>query len=1279
MEVQWSNLDLDHPGYPATYRGTPLCLRFASTRASSSQAAFGFTLTLPSCAALRLRTVPFLPPPSSSFSCMNSPSSDVDYKVTTDHGSPDLSVQRLNSVRTAEPAAQGGIGSSVSTTHHGIVRVSSPEIQDSQEPESEQFTSLLDDREIPDSQEPEPFDISSPVRARAIADSQESEPFDNSSHPSIPVVSDAQQQQSSSPESSPKLRRSRRAGKQASRPVYNDAEAFNNDDFEDPEFTQRHRAASDSDVYEDNKAVASDLEEDEDIEAAASDPEADEDIEAAASDPEEDDDIEAAASDPEDDDVPEYTPGDSRKKAKARRRQGTKARGEAAASDPEEDEDIEAAASDPEDDDIPEYTPGYSRNKLIARRRQETKEKGELKAMVTDVNDTPKLEPLLEIAGHQGSNSNISRWNQAIGPDRVGLKLNRVVLPTRMMGRIDHVRDLLRAPVVDGRRLSMCVVLNKRKWRYSVMDHSKSSYTISVSGPFYKKPFLRDDAEAVAVGNKLCRYLERLPLPLETVSGLGAKGKATDTAMLLQVAVLSDVYGGTDWVNRLLPQEPSPKGFPALQIVMKTKTVIAFTPVITNKGKDGTYVLHNYSISFNTNTKLAHTSAPIPPLDPNISRLYPDVFDAQQLSDKKIPSAEHQSYIRAANVLLYVRMYLYGAVGTFRDIQRLKDILIRPFLPVDKKTTKAGMSRTSDKSGPYNDTRLMYGTYESHPAQGYIIRPSTALERDVEGKLPSISILTRSKTRMAFVIQMLYTTYYNTNDALIAWRKTCELADRVSKSLLTSEEIKMNYCQCSEDERERVTHICQRCFEEAPCVELETNEQGNLVCRQCIGDASKVEDVPADQDGYIQWKIWNLLKHDKSIAKEDCKKLAEKIWAHLQQYRLPGPDGKWRDLWADTAREFLNRDNRNSRRSKRASALSLSFDGILPYTVVNGKVLYHANPANICLTAMYLNLVKGDDFPVVLGLIRQVEDMRASPSAQTRDNIINQFDHFHARSSKYITPNGKVLRLKLPVRKALDAIDHMKQLFIHPSEVPDSFIRFRSKTMRGAAPWELWSEQDRATIECIIGQAERQYSKVIPKGPDGAPWIWIPFHMPPDWSWHTLSVIMGGRFWRMRNLCNAKWETIDNCVTVFLELVLQYFRNDEKDEYFGLPMTIYIRHQLNFSIGHRQHGQQMRTGFKTLYPTSLDEDYDEDLNNICFETTLSNRIKWGFDDTDYEAIHQDLRTVHLQTEHYSVPVECPRLDIQAVWSRQQKGKRPAQNTEDTESDDDYDEADNESD
>lgn len=723
---------------------------------------------------------------------MNSPSSDVDSEATTYHGSPYPPDQRRNSVRTAESAAHhGSCGSSASATLHGTARVSRSEISDSEEPELELTSPLRDTREIPDSQESEHSDTISRANERTIADSQESEPFENVSRTSTRIISDIQEPQSTAPESAPTLRRSRRfpTGTEASRPKYNDLEAFDSEVFEDPEFTPRnsddrrkatrrqklggrrkHRAASDSDAYED--------------------------LDAAPSEPEEYEDLNAAPSDREEDDTVNYTPGDTGKHSKTRRSHNAK------------------------------------------RTRKRT-------VVHADADNAPKLEPLLEIPGHERPDSNISRWNKAIGPDGIGIKLTRVVLPTRIAARVDRVRDLLRAPVVDGRRLSAEAVRYRGKWRFKVTDHSRPDYTITVGGDLYQQAFLRNKNEACVVGDKLCRYLERLPLPLATVT-INAHGNITGTMSLLQVAVLSDVYDGTDWVSQVLPYASSLMGLNSIFMSKYTEDedrIQTSIPVITNKGKDGTYI--TYMLKVVLVPKIFDTNVPIPQLDPTLSRLHPDVIDVQYLRDKNIPSDKHQRYIHTANVLRYVQVSLYGAVGSFRDLQRLKEGMLRPFLPVDYVSNEAGFIK-GRYSGPYDSHKLV--SYRCNQRVGFVIFPAPFLEKDVEGVLPKVIIKSRSKTRIAFVLQTINTVYYSTGDILLAWRKACELADQVNAFLLTSEDVKMNYCQCSENERETETHICQLCFNEVLCVDLELNGRDNLVCRQCTGDTSRTEDIPVDED-----------------------------------------------------------------------------------------------------------------------------------------------------------------------------------------------------------------------------------------------------------------------------------------------------------------------------------------------------------------------------------------------------------------------------------------------
>jgi hypothetical protein len=68
-------------------------------------------------------------------------------------------------------------------------------------------------------------------------------------------------------------------------------------------------------------------------------------------------------------------------------------------------------------------------------------------------------------------------------------------------------------------------------------------------------------------------------------------------------------------------------------------------------------------------------------------------------------------------------------------------------------------------------------------------------------------------------------------------------------------------------------------------------------------------------------------------------------------------------------------------------------------------------------------------------------------------------------------------------------------------------------------------------------------------------------------------------------------------------------------ELLGLPLTIYMRHPLKFSLGHRHHGFQMRTGWP-LDPKSL-SDRKEALNNVLVESWSTNSMKVDLDESYY--------------------------------------------------------------
>jgi len=118
----------------------------------------------------------------------------------------------------------------------------------------------------------------------------------------------------------------------------------------------------------------------------------------------------------------------------------------------------------------------------------------------------------------------------------------------------------------------------------------------------------------------------------------------------------------------------------------------------------------------------------------------------------------------------------------------------------------------------------------------------------------------------------------------------------------------------------------------------------------------------------------------------------------------------------------------------------------------------------------------------------------------------------------------------------------------------------------------------------------------------------------------------------MRLACNRKWPTVDNGETIYLECLWQS-GNKECKEFFGLPLTVYHRHPLRFSVAHRVHGQQMQTGWTSLHPESLAER-DDAKGNVLIESYFSNMAKLNFSDEDCNKINDHFKTVNIPLEYY---------------------------------------------
>jgi hypothetical protein len=879
---------------------------------------------------------------------------------------------------------------------------------------------------------------------------------------------------------------------------------------------------------------------------------------------------------------------------------------------------------------------------------------------------TRKSAALMPLDEYQTENSaltrNIQRWNNAIGRDGTGLMLRKVVQPTKLVGRVSNFRDLLRTPVVDDRSLYIkdLKLGDSGNWQFFVANaNDRGKRKLEYSGPaFTSKVIAKSNAKKV--GLKLCEYLSRLPAPMSVASTKGTSA----VAHTLHIVVMSDMYPNADWTSKI----GVPLYAPHLEVTGARVTVSVPVLILSGDHNDGKPQTMKMQLSVDT----FNMDVVIPDVDSRLTRLFPKICDAQALRSAKVPDDKHDRWIKAAMVVRYMQIQMLGAIGSLQDLTRLRDSLRARFLLEKHGASKSGFAKPNQKTGVYGSKKLV--KYEPRPTEGvFVLAPSSPLKKDIKGKLPNIRIRTKSATQVAFVINKLVSSFVSGLDALLSWRLAIDCADRVGSGLVSTTDIKLSYCQCTEAERETTGHICQRCLASEVCIHMSRNPSNLLVCRDCTSKTSSTEEMSASPGEWTRKMVSDTLRSDKSIPKDDRKRVFALVWDQLQSFRLS--DVEWQDFWANAVRN----ERTESGRIGRFSPFALSLDGKLPFSIHDGKVQYHANPDNVCLTAAYINLVKGQYFPALLGLIRLSLDLRDVPiSHESYGKLIDQLDHFYVKTSRYKFTT-KTHRLQFDIDGCAAVIEQMKAPIAGGAEISQCF---KQSNMIGAyvGTAAAWSKDQRRDIDRVIGQAELRFGRKICRGPDGAPWLWIKHHMPCDWSWDYLWRLFASRLHRMEYSCNGKWETVDNTVTLLLECAYQHLKQDGKDAFLGLPMTAYIKHTVTFSIGHLHHNEQMRTGFNTAYPQDLDEDHDESLNNISFEARVSNLIKWDYPEEEYKHILEDMKSIHVKTEHYNVPNDCPRLNFDEVSAKTATIKKPTSSADFEVFDDDGDdgeESDNE--
>ena len=662
--------------------------------------------------------------------------------------------------------------------------------------------------------------------------------------------------------------------------------------------------------------------------------------------------------------------------------------------------------------------------------------------------------------------------------------------------------------------------------------------------------------------------------------------------------------------------------------------------------EDGTMQLYRESINPSSMTNLQIPDVP--------GHYRFDKYTNQRRSESQKPlriarrpegSAEIARHEASEKLCKLLYFKLYGKIASKATMARL----------ACEELARLSIRRRYKKNGTYGGVRL-YSTCLLRRAGCVRFRPSWWLQRDVEGYIPEITLLSLRAAQILQVEGAIDEAWARSGNPLTAWETGATEAFLLNEKLLS--DALTSYCNCTEFEALTTLHVCQQCRRMTVCSTLLVDDYGNNICAQCDEEQqkdtqfaryimSRNADTSLDKshEEYRAYVNFHRRQYEEcgmlQISKSDTSLQAE-TWDRFRETHCVLQDGKIliRDVYTGALRQVV--PPRRDRKSKRKQPFVVSFDGWFPYVFHQSRIRYHVSE-NIVPVALYINYLKWTFVPAMLQIL---VDYRGQTTKDT-EAFVKDMDGIQAIALQIA--HRKKLRLQqadhlteAELLKRME-IDNQEWVSGRPREFglrEEALISRLSRHCFGkyseedSMECELgWNAKDIGRMEHVIAEIEGVFGRKVARSPaDNAPWPFHEYSMPNHWCWPLLWKLFKTRLTRMTIACNRKYETVDNEETLLLQCIIQRLDPEHK-EFLGLPLVPFIRHPLKFSVAHKHHGRQMRTGFKTIHPLSLD-DYDSVLSNILFETWLSNAMKLDFDEDLYDAMLADLDTINLGRDSY---------------------------------------------
>lgn len=645
--------------------------------------------------------------------------------------------------------------------------------------------------------------------------------------------------------------------------------------------------------------------------------------------------------------------------------------------------------------------------------------------------------------------------------------------------------------------------------------------------------------------------------------------------------------------------------------------------------------------------------------------------DAIKRTIEFFPTNEQQAHRNA----IYVCALIFAELDGKLVKKDCMDALVS--LTVQKYLTGAGTKKERDSHlhhharGVYNGKPLL--SVAPFYQLGYsMIRLSSAPMAHVDEKSewPKIKIFTTLPVRLAGIYDLLERTFEASGNLLDTWYAGCRYADTANEDISQGILPKLS-CHCESKEKALVYHRCHGCLARTPCSHLRDQANGSRLCESC--DKRQLKDDATDphnpKDGLRkrlttayrvplsnEMRQRGLSIRDPMVQQQGLLDVNPAFNRHISGNH----PNVYRDGYQQTTvlRFFAEQQTDKSWRFAPRNPFTPSVEAVWPFVEV-GKFNFIHHPNNIIVVPFFVNLTKHIFVPCVLAVLRQ---HLANPAKRSEADLAQRTIGF-MRHIWFLALVTGSKRSRLLNKVSLPQGQRLKTEWRHgrliDREPPPEAKRYCQNI---SPPSPNWKPDCYNTFVPLVEAIEKRFSIKFPRSKDGAPY---PFHKdarPPDWSWWKAWCLFSERAHRMFWWCNGmsrfllqenplltnigKWVQCDNTITIYLECLWQAADKVNFKEFFGLPMVVWSKHPLRFVVAHNRHGQQMRTGWITLNPTTI-FDRDQKLCNILIETHISNMAKLDWDPSLYPKIKEYFTNFNLHQDYWT-PDELTNAEKKAL-------------------------------